>query len=64
MGMDDKCMYLGAVELCRDCGWRGVISVLSTLGAYWEDVLACMLCTVECVMYVGGELGSIQKRRE
>ena len=57
-------VHLGAVEPCGDCGWRGVISVLSTLGVHWEDVLACVLCTVECVMYIGGELGSIQKRGE
>ena len=38
--------------------------MLSTLGAHWEDVLACVLCTAECVMYVGGELGSIRKRGE
>ena len=43
---------------------RGVIGVLSTLGAHWEDVLACVLCMAECVMYVGGELGSIRKRGE
>ena len=44
--------HLGAIEPCRDCGWRGVIGVLSTLGVHWEDVLACVLCTAECVMYV------------
>ena len=56
--------HLGAVEPCRDCGWRGVIGVLSILGAHWEDILACVLCMAECVMYVGGELGSIRKRGE
>ena len=45
-------------------GWRDVISMLSTLGVHWKDILACVLCMVECIMYIGGELGSIQKRGE